>query len=58
MNQPESIKSLAASVNAPDYVAHARLLDWVREIAALTKPSALSGATARKPSTCGCARSW
>jgi len=38
MNQPESIKSLAASVNAPDYVAHARLLGWVREIAALTKP--------------------
>ncbi len=38
MNQPESIKSLAASVNAPDYVAHARLLGWVREIAALVKP--------------------
>ena len=38
MNQPESIKSLAASVNAPDYVTHARLLGWVREMAALTKP--------------------
>ncbi|HSV16979.1 MAG TPA: phosphoenolpyruvate carboxykinase (GTP) [Casimicrobiaceae bacterium] len=38
MNQPESFATLAASVNAPDYVRHARLLGWVREIAALTQP--------------------
>ncbi len=38
MNQPESFASLAASVGAPSYVKHARLLGWVREIAALTQP--------------------
>jgi phosphoenolpyruvate carboxykinase (GTP) len=39
MNQPESLATLAASVAAPDYVKHPRLLGWVREIAALTKPA-------------------
>jgi phosphoenolpyruvate carboxykinase (GTP) len=38
MNQPESLQSLAASVAAPAYVRHPRLIGWVREIAALTKP--------------------
>jgi phosphoenolpyruvate carboxykinase (GTP) len=38
MNQAESMKNLAASVSAPDYVLHPRLMGWVREIAALTKP--------------------
>ena len=38
MNQPESLVTLAASVGAPDYVRHPRLLGWVREIAALTQP--------------------
>ncbi len=38
MNQPESFATLAASVGAPGYVRHARLLGWVREVAALTKP--------------------
>ncbi len=38
MNRPESLAMLAASVGAPDYVRHPRLLGWVREIAALTKP--------------------
>jgi phosphoenolpyruvate carboxykinase (GTP) len=38
MNKPESLATLAASVGAPDYVRHARLLGWVREIAALAKP--------------------
>lgn len=38
MNQPESLHSLAASVSAPAYVKHPRLIGWVREIAALTKP--------------------
>ena len=38
MNQPESLLSLAASVAAPAYVRHPRLIGWVREIAALTKP--------------------
>jgi phosphoenolpyruvate carboxykinase (GTP) len=36
MNQPESLATLAASVGAPANVRHARLLGWVREIAALT----------------------
>ncbi|HVE49188.1 MAG TPA: phosphoenolpyruvate carboxykinase (GTP) [Casimicrobiaceae bacterium] len=39
MNQPESIAALGASVSAPYYVRHPRLLGWVREIAALTKPA-------------------
>jgi phosphoenolpyruvate carboxykinase (GTP) len=38
MNQLESLVSLAASVGAPSYVQHARLMGWVREIAALTQP--------------------
>ena len=38
MNQPESLVTLAASVSAPSYVRHPRLLGWVREIAALTQP--------------------
>jgi phosphoenolpyruvate carboxykinase (GTP) len=38
MNQPESFATLAASVGAPGYVRHARLIGWVREIAALTQP--------------------
>jgi phosphoenolpyruvate carboxykinase (GTP) len=38
MNQPESFVTLAASVGAPAFVKHARLIAWVREIAAQTKP--------------------
>ncbi len=38
MNQPESLHSLAASVSAPPYVRHPKLIGWVREVAALTKP--------------------
>ncbi len=38
MNAPDSHHSLAAAVSAPDYVRHVRLLSWVRDIAALTKP--------------------
>ena len=42
MNQPESFSTLAASVGAPSYVRHARLLGWVREIAALTEPDRIA----------------
>ena len=38
MNRPETLTALAASVAAPDYVKHPRLMGWVGEIAALTKP--------------------
>jgi len=38
MNQLETFATLAASVNAPASVRHPRLMGWVREIAALTKP--------------------
>jgi phosphoenolpyruvate carboxykinase (GTP) len=41
MNQPETFVTLSASVGAPNYVRHARLLGWVREIAALTQPDAI-----------------
>ncbi len=41
MNQPESFATLAASVGAPAYVRHSRLLGWVREIAALTQPESI-----------------
>ncbi|MEO8674169.1 MAG: phosphoenolpyruvate carboxykinase (GTP) [Casimicrobiaceae bacterium] len=39
MNHSDSIPTLAAAVAAPSYVRHLRLLAWVEEIAALTKPS-------------------
>jgi phosphoenolpyruvate carboxykinase (GTP) len=38
MNHPDPIPALTASISAPPYVAHARLLAWVRDIAALTQP--------------------
>src|SRR6185369_28078 len=38
MNHPDSIPTLAAAVAAPTDVRHARLLAWVGEVAALTKP--------------------
>ncbi len=38
MNQIESFATLAASVGAPSYVRNPKLMGWVREIAALTKP--------------------
>ncbi|HEX4885981.1 MAG TPA: phosphoenolpyruvate carboxykinase (GTP) [Casimicrobiaceae bacterium] len=41
MNHPESIATLAASVSAPEYVRHARLLGWVREMAALARPESI-----------------
>ena len=42
MNHIESFASLAASVGAPSYVRHPRLIGWVREIAALTKPDRIA----------------
>src|SRR5437016_6188935 len=41
MNHPDSIPTLAAAVSAPSYVRHARLLAWVAETAALTKPTGI-----------------
>ncbi len=38
MNQPETLLTLQAAVNAPPHVRHLRLLHWVREIASLTQP--------------------
>ena len=37
MNHPDSLV-VAAAVSAPSYVRHRRLLEWVRDMAALTKP--------------------
>jgi phosphoenolpyruvate carboxykinase (GTP) len=42
MNQPESFVTLAASVGAPNYVRHPRLLGWVREFAALARPERIT----------------
>jgi phosphoenolpyruvate carboxykinase (GTP) len=42
MNQLETLSTLRASVNAPHAVKHPRLLGWVREIAALTKPERIA----------------
>ncbi|HEX7327095.1 MAG TPA: phosphoenolpyruvate carboxykinase (GTP) [Casimicrobiaceae bacterium] len=38
MNDIESFSTLAASVGAPACVRHAKLIAWVRDIAALTQP--------------------
>ena len=42
MNQLETLSTLRASVNAPQQAKHPRLLGWVREIAALTKPDRIA----------------
>jgi len=38
MNHPDPRAALAAAVSSPDFVRHPRLLAWVREIAAKTRP--------------------
>ena len=42
MNQSDSIAALAAETQAPAGVRHLRLLSWVRDIAAQTKPAAIA----------------
>ncbi|MBK7742292.1 MAG: phosphoenolpyruvate carboxykinase (GTP) [Betaproteobacteria bacterium] len=39
MSTPELISAIAADIAAPASVRHTRLLMWVRDVAALTKPS-------------------
>ena len=59
MNQIESFATLAASVGAPSYVRHPRLIGWVREIAALTKPERIVVVRRqRRPNTTACAARW
>ena len=41
MNHPDPTPPLAASVQAPAYVRHPRLLAWVREIALRTQPDTI-----------------
>jgi phosphoenolpyruvate carboxykinase (GTP) len=38
MSQFESLTAMRDSVAAPEYVAHPRLLDWVQQVAAKTRP--------------------
>jgi len=42
MNHPDTLSALAAAVAAPAHVRHPRLLAWVKEIAALTKPERIA----------------
>ncbi len=42
MNRIESLATLTACVGAPGVLRHARLLGWVREIAALTQPERIA----------------
>ncbi|MEP6656502.1 MAG: phosphoenolpyruvate carboxykinase, partial [Betaproteobacteria bacterium] len=42
MNATDTLSTLAATVSAPSYVRHARLLSWVQEVAALTKPDRIA----------------
>jgi len=56
MNQPETLATLQASVQAPAYVRNIRLLAWVREMAALTQPAAIhwcDGSQAEYDRLCG-----
>ena len=55
MNRP-----LMAGVhrNVPSYVRHAKLIAWVADMAALTEAATSTGATAARPNTTACARSW
>ncbi len=56
MNHPESNHVLAASVAAPAYVRHPRLLRWVREVASLTRPERIvwcDGSEAEYQRMCG-----
>ncbi|MBL8310213.1 MAG: phosphoenolpyruvate carboxykinase (GTP) [Burkholderiales bacterium] len=56
MNQPETLATLQASVQAPSYVKNIRLLAWVREMAALTQPASIywcDGSTEEYDRLCG-----
>ena len=56
MNQPETLATLQASVQAPAYVKNIRLLAWVREMAALTQPASIywcDGSTEEYDRLCG-----
>jgi phosphoenolpyruvate carboxykinase (GTP) len=39
MSTPELISAIAADIASPASVRHTRLLMWVRDVAALTKPA-------------------
>jgi phosphoenolpyruvate carboxykinase (GTP) len=56
MNQPETLATLQASVQAPAYVRNIRLLAWVREMAGLMQPNAIhwcDGSEAEYNELCG-----
>jgi len=56
MNQPETLATLQASVQAPTYVRNIRLLAWVREMAALMQPDNIrwcDGSEAEYNELCG-----
>jgi hypothetical protein len=56
MNQP--LTHDAISVAAPEYVKNQKLIQWVAEVAALTKPDTFIGAMVRKPNMIDSAISW
>ena len=41
MNHPYATQAVTHSANAPDYVKHKGLIDWVMSIAAITEPSSM-----------------
>jgi phosphoenolpyruvate carboxykinase (GTP) len=56
MNHPNPISELAASVQAPSYVRHARLLSWVNEFALHARPERIvwcDGSQAEYDRLCG-----
>jgi len=56
MNQP--VMGGVATMNAPAYIKQQKLINWVAEVAALTKPARIYWCDGRRKSTTACALKW